>query len=98
MKRKLNLLFLALYLVTVPAGAFLYFKSPFMGYPTLMAGAVAGVLGFFGLACLPVVLRDKTTPANALANSVPSKTGWFLLGGFLVAMALLVGYFIATGN
>jgi hypothetical protein len=91
--RWVNLIVLLVFLLTVPAGVFVYFTSPSMGYPKSTAGIIAGVLALVGLALLPVALRSKPSEPAAGAP-LSAKAGWGILIGFLVVMAAVVAYFI----
>ena len=93
LQRGHGLIVLLVFLLTVPAGVFVYFTSPGMGYPKSTAGILAGVLALVGLALLPVVLRGKPSEPAAGA-ALPVKAGWGILIGFLVVMAAVVAYFI----
>ena len=88
-----NLVVLLVFLLTVPAGVFFYFTSPGMGYPKSTAGIIAGVLALVGLALLPVALRRKPS-GSAPGGTLPAKTGWGVLIGFLIVMAAVVAYFM----
>src|SRR5262245_23687721 len=94
MGRTGNVIVLIVYLLTVPAGVFFYFTSPGMGYPKSTAGTIAGVLALVGLALVPVAIRNKPTDPDTPADVLPAKTGWAILIGFLVIMALVVAYFM----
>ena len=84
MGRAGNVIFLAAYLLTVPAGVFFYFTSPGMGYPRSTVGIFACVLAVVGLALIPLAIRKKPTESDTPAEVLPAKTGWAVLTGFLV--------------
>jgi hypothetical protein len=88
-----NLVVLLVFLLTVPAGVFFFFTSPSMGYATSSAGILAGILALVGLALLPVALARKPSE-SAAGSTLPTKGGWGIMIGFLVAMAALVAYFM----
>jgi hypothetical protein len=94
MGRTGNLIVLVVYLLTVPAGVFLYFTQPAMGYPATTAGIIAGVLALVGLALILVAIRNKPAAPGTPAEVVPAITGWAILIGFLVVMAVVVAYFM----
>jgi len=94
MGRTGNVIALIVYLLAVPAGVFFYFTSPGMGYPRSTAGIIAGVLALVGLALIPAAIRDKPADPGAPAEALPAKTGWAVLIGFLVVMAVVVAYFM----
>jgi hypothetical protein len=84
--RWVNLTVLIGFLLTAPAGVFLYFTSQSMGYPASTAGMVAGALALAGLALLPAALRGKTLESPA-GDTLPAKAAWGVLIGFLVVLA-----------
>ena len=94
MGRTGNLVFLIVYLLAVPAGVFSYFTSPGMDYPKSTAGIFAGVLALVGLALIPKAIRNKPADPDTPADALPAKTGWAVLIGFLVVMAVVVAYFM----
>ena len=94
MDRTGSLVFLVVYLLAVPAGVFFYFTSPGMGYPKSTAGIIAGALALAGLALIPMAIRKKPADPDTLASALPAKTGWAVLIGFLVVMAVGVAYFM----
>lgn len=93
MGRTGNVIVLIIYLLTVPAGVFFYFTSPGMGYPKSTAGIIAGVLALVGFALIPVAIRNKPADPDTPAEVLPAKTGWVVLIGFLLVMAVVVAYF-----
>src|SRR5262249_59598799 len=92
--RWVNVIVLFAFLLIVPAGVFFYFTSPGMGYPKSTAGIIAGVLALVGLALIPVAIRNKPADPDTPAEVLPAKTGWAVLIGFLVVMAVVVAYFM----
>lgn len=94
MSRKFNLFILIAYLLTIPAGVFLFLTQPGMGYPASTAGIFAGILAIVGVAVIPVALKNKPTESAPSADALPAKTGWAVLLGFLVAMGAIVVYFV----
>lgn len=93
MDRTGNVIVLSVFLLTVPAGVFFYFTQE-MGYTIREAGIIAGVLALVGVALIPVVIRNKPADPAMPAEALPGKTGWVVLIGFLVVMAVVVAYFV----
>jgi len=91
--RRVNLVVLIVFLLTVPAFVFFYFTSPGMGYSKSTAAIIAGVLALVGLALLPVALKGKPSE-SAGGDVLPAKAGWGVLIGFLIVMAAVVVYFM----
>lgn len=94
--RWVNLMVLLVFLLTVPAGLFLYLTSPGMGYPKSTAGIIAGVLALIGVALLPVALKRKPSE-SAARDALPAKAGWAVLIGFLLVMGAVMAYFMLRG-
>jgi len=94
MGRTGNMKVLIAYLLTVPACVFFYFTSPGMGYSKNMAGSIAGVLALVGLVLIPVANRNKPADPNTPAEVLPAKSGWAVLIGFLVVVAVVMAYFM----
>lgn len=46
-----------------------------------------------GLALIPVAIRNEPADRDTFAKVMPVKTGWAILIGFLVVMAVVVAYF-----
>ena len=90
--RQTNLVALLGFLLIAPAGIFVYFTSPGMGYPKGQAVVIAGLVAAAGLALLPVVLR-KVPPPGVTDGAIPPRAGWAVLLGFLLLALAVLAYF-----
>jgi hypothetical protein len=66
--RWVNLIVLFVFLLTVPAGVFVYFTSPSMGYPKSTAGIIAGVLAAKSRPSYPWVPCGGLTPGEGVTG------------------------------
>lgn len=98
MGRTVNLAFLIVYLLMVPAGVFTFFTSPGMGYPKSIAGIIAGVLALVGVALIAIAIRKKPADPDTPTAALPAMTGWGIFFGFLVIMTVIVYWAALAGN
>ena len=72
MSRTFGQMALVVYLLTVPAGAYVFLAKPSSAYPSKMGGLVVVALMLVGLALILVVERKTTGAADSTSKS-PSK-------------------------
>lgn len=64
---------LVIYLLTVPAGAYVFLSVPGSGYPSKMGGLVVVALALVGLVLIPIVERKRTEIVDSHPKATDKK-------------------------